>query len=195
VGVSVCMPVRIAVRVAMRRHRAIVMVLVTVVPQFRLVEQKEEHQAEQQHCEQRGRRHAALESFRQQVHEGGGQQGTGRQAEQLLRPLRAAAAAPQPQAQQAGRDPDAADARDEGRADDGEQRTDHVASLAWGQAGAVTNMVGLSGMDGVAKGARSYLAGTLSREMSTTMRATRYSRGAIESSNTYSASAECAPKP
>ena len=61
-----------------------VMVLMAVVPELGLVKQKKENQPDQQSDEQRLGPHLALERLGQQVHEGGGQQGTGRQAQQVL---------------------------------------------------------------------------------------------------------------
>jgi hypothetical protein len=60
---------------------------------------------------------AAFEGLGQQVHEGGGQQRAGRQAQQVLR-VHAARAAAHAHLQQEGREPDAADAGDQGRRDD-----------------------------------------------------------------------------
>ena len=58
--------------------------LVSVVPQLRLVEKKEKYQSCQQHLEQiRGTR-LAFKRFRQQMHKRGGQQGTRCQTEHML---------------------------------------------------------------------------------------------------------------
>jgi len=61
-----------------------VVVFVTVVPQFSLVQQKEKDQAHQQGNEQGFGANAAFESLWQKVHESRGQQGTGRQTQQML---------------------------------------------------------------------------------------------------------------
>jgi hypothetical protein len=58
--------------------------LVPVVPQLGFVEQKEKQQSPQQTRKQNARRGARFKGFGQQVHEGRGQQGTGRQAQQTL---------------------------------------------------------------------------------------------------------------
>ena len=64
-----------------------VVVFMAVMPQLRLVEQKEEHQPHQQNREQLVRVGMAfLERFGQQVHEGRGEQGPCRQTQQMLRP-------------------------------------------------------------------------------------------------------------
>jgi hypothetical protein len=55
--------------------------LVAVVPEFGLVEQKEKDQADQQGREQLVCADLAFKSLRQQVHEGRGQKCTGRQTE------------------------------------------------------------------------------------------------------------------
>ena len=63
-----------------------VVVLMPVMPQFRLVEQKEEHQPDQQNREQLVRVGMAfLEGLGQQMHEGRGEQGARCQAQQMLR--------------------------------------------------------------------------------------------------------------
>ena len=58
--------------------------LVAVVPEFGLVEQKEKDQAGQQCREQLVCTDLAFKSLRQQVHEGRGQERTGRQTEHVL---------------------------------------------------------------------------------------------------------------
>ena len=58
--------------------------LMAVVPQFGLVEQKEKHQTHQQGNKQLVGRCPRLKGFGQQVHEGRGQQCAGRQTEQML---------------------------------------------------------------------------------------------------------------
>ena len=99
------------------------MVLVAVVPQLGLVQQEEEHQACQQHREQQVRVATVLEGLGQQVHEGGGQQGAGRQAQEVLgvEPGGAATFAADAQADQEGGHPDTADAGAEGGEEGGEQ--------------------------------------------------------------------------
>ena len=62
----------------------VVVVLMAVVPELRLVEQKKEHQTGQQRHEQVLRAGLALEGLWQQVHECGGQQRTGGQAQHML---------------------------------------------------------------------------------------------------------------
>ena len=64
------------------RHGMVV--FMPVVPQLGFVEQKEKDQPHQQRHEQIMRTGLALECLRQQVHEGGGQQGPRRQAEHVL---------------------------------------------------------------------------------------------------------------
>ena len=58
--------------------------LMAVVPQFGLVEQKEKHQTHQQGDEQLVGRSPRLKGFGQQMHEGRGQQSASRQTEQML---------------------------------------------------------------------------------------------------------------
>ena len=60
-------------------------VLVPVVPQLGLVQQKEKHHPHQQGGEQVVRARLAFKRLGQQVHEGRGQQGPCGQAEQVLR--------------------------------------------------------------------------------------------------------------
>ena len=103
----VLMRVRVAVRMAAVR------MLVSVVPELGLVEQKEKHQAYQQRGKQCLRANAAFKGFRQQVHEGRGQQRARRQAEQVPRPNPIAAAA-QARPHQQGGHPHTADARRQG---------------------------------------------------------------------------------
>ena len=66
--------------------------LMSVVPQLSLVEQKEKHQPHQQHGKQslgrNARTHRQAKGFWQQARESRGQQGTGRQTEQMLRKTR-----------------------------------------------------------------------------------------------------------
>ena len=59
-------------------------VLMSVLPQLGLVEQKEKNQPDQQSGKQVVGAGLAFEGFGQQVHEGGGQQRTGGQAEHAL---------------------------------------------------------------------------------------------------------------
>jgi hypothetical protein len=89
-----------------------------VVPQLGLVEQEEEDQPEQQHAEQQAGLDPALEGLRQQMHESGGQQRAGGEAQQMLR-IHAAASALHTHAQQERGDPDTSDAGDQRRGDDG----------------------------------------------------------------------------
>ena len=77
--------------------------LVAVVPQLGLVEQKEEHQPHQQGGKQLARTGLALKGLGQQVHKGGCQQSTGSQAEHVL-----GVAGQHPKAQKSGQ-PDTAD--------------------------------------------------------------------------------------
>jgi hypothetical protein len=74
-GMGVSMTMRIPMGVTM---------LMAVVPQLSLVEQKEKHQTHQQGDEQLVRRSPRLKGFWQQMHEGRGQQSPGRQTEQML---------------------------------------------------------------------------------------------------------------
>jgi hypothetical protein len=76
-------------------------VLMAVVPEFGLVEQKEKHQANQQHQKQVMRLDAALKSFGQQVHKGGGHQRARSHAQHVLGVTRKGAKT------QKGRQPDA----------------------------------------------------------------------------------------
>ena len=96
------------------RQRGVV-VLMPVVPQLGFVEQKEKHQAAQQHGKQLVRARLALERLGQQVHERGGHQGAGRQAEHVLR------VAPQHGKAQGRSEPHAADAGGNGSDQDGDQ--------------------------------------------------------------------------
>ena len=82
--------------------------LMSVVPQFGLVEQKEKHQTRQQHGKQVVRAGLAFKRLRQQVHEGSGQQRACSQAEHVLRVARQHAKA------QSGRQPNAANASGQG---------------------------------------------------------------------------------
>ena len=59
-------------------------VFMPVVPQLGFVQQEEEHQANEQRHEQVLRAGLRLKRFRQKMHEGGGQQCAGRQAEHVL---------------------------------------------------------------------------------------------------------------
>jgi hypothetical protein len=94
------------------------MMFVPVMPEFGLVQQEEEDQPEQQYAEQHAGLDPAFEGFRQQVHEGSGQERTRRQAQQMLR-IHTAFAISHTHAQQKGSDPDTSDAGDQGRGDDG----------------------------------------------------------------------------
>ena len=82
-------------------------VLVAVVPKLGLVEQEEKHQAQQQGQKQGLGVDATLKSLGQQVDKSGGEQGTCRQAEQMLR-AKAAAFAANAAAHQGGSNPHAA---------------------------------------------------------------------------------------
>ena len=95
------------IMVVMFGHRPMV-VLVPVVPEFGLVQQEKEDQASQQQGKQFVRARSALKGFGQQVHEGRGHQGTGRQAEHVLGEPRQHG-----KAQESGQ-PDAAHARGHG---------------------------------------------------------------------------------
>ncbi len=75
--------------------RAVVVMLVSVVPELRLVKQKEEDQPRQQRHEQAMRPNAAFKCLGQQVHERGGQQRARRKAEHMLRVTRQHAKAEQ----------------------------------------------------------------------------------------------------
>jgi hypothetical protein len=111
-----CVRVAVAVRMATGVVVAIAVVvrpggvLVPVVPELGLVEQEEEHHAQQECGEQCPRAGGALERFGQQMHEGRGQQGARRQAQEVLRPHAALLRAPQAGAQQPVGHPHAADA-------------------------------------------------------------------------------------
>ena len=83
-------------------------VLMPVVPQLGFVEQKKENQPDQQGHEQLMRPDLAFKRFGQQMHEGRGQQGTGRQTEHVLRVTRQHTKA------QRRRQPDAANASKQG---------------------------------------------------------------------------------
>ena len=79
-------------------------VLMSVLPQLGLGQQKEKHQPDQQHGKQVVGARLAFKGLGQQVHEGGGQQRTGGQAEHVLGVARQHAKAKQ------RRQPHAADA-------------------------------------------------------------------------------------
>ena len=87
VCVAMVMPMVMAVvvMVGVVRGGLCMAVLMPVVPQLGLVQQKEKHHAHQQGGEQVVRARLALKRLGQQVHEGCGQQGPCRQAEQMLR--------------------------------------------------------------------------------------------------------------
>ena len=104
-GVCVGMRVTIAVTV--------VAVLMPVVPQLRLVEQKEKHHAHQQRGKQVVCARLAFKRLGQEVHEGGGQQRAGCQAQQVLGP-HAVVAPTQAHAHQKGCRPHAANPRSQG---------------------------------------------------------------------------------
>ena len=106
-GVNVALRVFMGV-VVRRARRGLVVVFMPVMPQLGLVQQEEEHQADQQREKQVVRAGLALERLRQQVQEGGGQQGTGRHAEHVLGESRQNAET------QGGCDPHAADAGGQG---------------------------------------------------------------------------------
>jgi len=61
-----------------------VVVFMAVVPEFGLVEQEKEHQADQQRHEQAVRRNLALEGFGQQVQKGRAHQRARSQAQHVL---------------------------------------------------------------------------------------------------------------
>ena len=82
--------------------------LVSMVPEFSFVQQKEEHQANEQRHEQLVCTDFTLKGLRQQVHESRGQQSAGRQAQHVLRIARQ-----HPKTQGSGK-PDAAHARKQG---------------------------------------------------------------------------------
>ena len=106
----------------MRRAHAssrVVVMLVPVVPQLGLVEQEEEHQPEQQHAEQHGP--AAMRLSKASGSRCMKAVASSAPAARLSRMLRihAAGAAAHAHAQQQRGDPDASDAGDQGRGDDG----------------------------------------------------------------------------
>ena len=107
--VIVTMAVMVVVRVVVAGV-GVVVVLMPVVPELGLVEQKEKHQAHQQRGKQVVGIDMAFKRLGQQVHEGGGQQGACRQAEQALRPHTGAAPL-EPHPHQQRCQPDAADTR------------------------------------------------------------------------------------
>ena len=76
-GVVMVMALRVPMAVG-------VPMLMAVVPQFGLVEQKEKHQTHQQGDEQLVGRSPRFKGFGQQMHEGRGQQSACRQTEQML---------------------------------------------------------------------------------------------------------------
>ena len=117
---TMTMVVVVRMRVAMTGHRRAAVVFVPVMPQFRLVEQEEEHHAEEQRGEQAGRLDPALEGFGQEVHERGGEQRAGGQAQEVLGIEPAPAVAHAHAHEQRG-DPHAADAGDERGGEDEEQ--------------------------------------------------------------------------
>lgn len=108
VHMTVIMAMRVMMMMTMIPVSMGMAMLVPVMPEFGLVEQKEKYQPHQQHGEQIMRLHLALERFGQQVHEGGRQQRSRRQAQQMLRADAVAVA--QPQAHQQCRNPYASDA-------------------------------------------------------------------------------------
>ena len=124
VGVSVdsCMAVIMAVPGMVPGHVAFwhLPVLVTVVPQLGLVEQKEKHQAEQQHGKQFGWLDAALEGFGQQMHERSGEQCTGGKTEKMLW-IDATSAVADTDAQQQRCQPDTSNSGKQCRGEDGNQ--------------------------------------------------------------------------
>jgi hypothetical protein len=83
VPVPVPVPVPVLVRIAMSVFMPM-MVLMPVVPQLGLVEQKEKHQTQQQGEEQLVGVHFALKGLWQQVQKGRGQQSACRQTEHVL---------------------------------------------------------------------------------------------------------------
>lgn len=109
------MAVMVVVRVVVAGV-GVVVVLMPVVPELGLVEEEEKHHAHQQGGKQLLGPGLRLEGLWQQVHEGGGQQRAGRQAQQMLR-TDAGAGRVVPghgAAQKAGRQPDAANAGGQG---------------------------------------------------------------------------------
>ena len=91
--------------------------LMPVVPEFGLVEQKKEHHPDQQGGKQGMRAGLAFKGLGQQVHEGGGQQGAGCQAQQVLG-IDAAAPRVHAGTHQKSGHPDTADAGSQGGQDD-----------------------------------------------------------------------------
>ena len=87
-----------------------------VVPQLGLVQQKEKYQPHQQHQEQVPRTGLALKGLGQQVHEGRGHQGPGRQAQHVL------GVAPQGAKTQGGGQPHTSNAGRQGSHQDCNQR-------------------------------------------------------------------------
>ena len=74
----------VAVVVAVVMAMGMRTMFMSVVPKFRLIEQKEKHQADQQSHKQIMRAGLAFKSFRQQMHEGSGQQSTSCHAQHML---------------------------------------------------------------------------------------------------------------
>ncbi|MCY1555571.1 hypothetical protein D9M68_922470 [compost metagenome] len=99
-----------------------VVVLMAVVPELRLVEQKEKHQARQQRGKQLLRAGLALQRLGQQVHESRGHQRAGGQAEHVLGVARQHGKA------QKSRQPDAAHASGDGS--DQDRYQDHLVLLS-----------------------------------------------------------------
>ena len=93
-----------------------VVVFMAVVPQLGLVHQEKKHQTTQQGHEQIGRPNLAFKGLRQQVHEGGGQQGPGGQAQHVL------GVAGQGAKNQQSRQPHAANAGNQGAGEDGDEQ-------------------------------------------------------------------------
>src|SRR5450830_1230394 len=91
--------------------------LMAVMPEFGLVEQEKEHHPDQQGGKQGVRAGLAFKGLGQQVHEGGGQQGAGRQAQQVLG-IDAAAPRVHAGTHQKSGHPDTADAGSQGGQDD-----------------------------------------------------------------------------
>ena len=114
---SVVMPGRAVPGGGWQPVAVFVAVFVAVVPELGLVEQKEKHQAHQQRGKQVVGIDMAFKRLGQQVHEGGGQQGACRQAEQALRPHTGAAPL-EPHPHQQRCQPDAADTRSQGGQND-----------------------------------------------------------------------------
>ena len=96
------------VRMARAESALGIVVLVTVMPQFGLVEQKEKHQPHKQRGKQMIGADMAFKGFGQQVHESRSQERARRQAEHVLRVARQHAKA------EYRRQPDAANAGDHG---------------------------------------------------------------------------------